>query len=118
MERREIQILSTGCRNTTYYIMPFITFILGGSFCRVLLAIMYFWWLFSSCTFGDGFPQELLAVVPSCTFGGYFPSVLLAAVSIRSFGGFFPHASPAGYSSRRYSTNQTTYSCPGPGSMY
>ena len=28
------------------------------------------------------------------------------------------HASPAGYSSRRYSTNQTTYSCPGPGSMY
>ena len=28
------------------------------------------------------------------------------------------HASPEGYSSRRYSTNQTTYSCPGPGSMY
>ena len=28
------------------------------------------------------------------------------------------HASPASYSSRRYSTNQTTYSCPGPGSMY
>ena len=29
-----------------------------------------------------------------------------------------PHASSEGYSSRRYSTNQTTYSCPGPGSMY
>ena len=28
------------------------------------------------------------------------------------------HASPAGYSSRRYSTKQTTYSCPGPGFMY
>ena len=28
------------------------------------------------------------------------------------------HAGPEGYSSRRYSTNQTTYSCPGPGSMY
>ena len=28
------------------------------------------------------------------------------------------HASPSGYSSRRYSTNQTKYSCPGPGSMY
>ena len=28
------------------------------------------------------------------------------------------HGSPAGYSSRRYSTNQTTYSCPGPGSMF
>ena len=34
------------------------------------------------------------------------------------FYAFVNHASPEGYSSRRYSTNQTTYSCPGPGSMY
>ena len=43
----------------------------------------------------------------------------LCSVDVQSPKASYPlHASPAGYSSRRYSTNQTTYSCPGPGSMY